>query len=348
MSESESRASEPPAVSSETTVSPPGPMTATLMARLWVVPALIVCVLLAVAGVVVLFGAPAVSEQQSITKLLQVLEQDDGQRTLGIMLMPRDKEFWQAAQELAKRLANRDKVLKPEEIPPTAAALVKILDKFKPGASPDDSGLTREHYLMLAFARLGVAEAVPAMTRRLTDPGSRTRMFALMALAEMKGVSDARAALPQVLPLLNDPHAEVQIVACATVASLAARGDAAAIAALADRLEADREVQWNAATALARLGSPRGKLVLMNMLDRGFWEKLDLDYVESGAQVKRKLTAAEVARYLAAAVSAAAELGDAELGGLVKKLENDRAVEVREAVRAAQAKAASKPAAESA
>src|SRR5262245_59306014 len=92
------------------------PMTPRLMARLFVVPALIVCVLLAVAGVVVMFGSSSLGKQQSISELIEVLKYDDGQRTLTYMLLPHDKEYWQAAQELAKRLSNRDMALRPEEV----------------------------------------------------------------------------------------------------------------------------------------------------------------------------------------------------------------------------------------
>lgn len=314
------------------------PMSASLMARLWVVPAIVVCVMLAVAGVVIMFGAPALGQQQSVAKLLEVLNQDDGRRTLDIAMMPNSKEVWQAAQELAKRLQDRDRALKPEEIQKTADTLVSILDRFAPGRDEKDTGMNREHFLMLALARTGVPTAVPSVARRLSDPNARTRMMALMALAEMKDVAEARATLPEVLPLLQDKDSAVTIVACAAVASLADPGDAVAVSALADRLEADRELQWNAAMALARLGSSRGRMVLMNMLDRSFWEKIDLDYMDGGTQVRRKFSPAEVARYLAAAVQAAGRLKDAELGALIDALEKDPSIEVREAVREAKAR----------
>lgn len=311
-------------------------MSASLMARLWVVPAIIVCVMLAVAGVVIMFGAPALNQQQSVAKLLEVLNQDDGRRTLDVAMMPNSKEVWQAAQELAKRLQDRDRALKPDEVQKTADTLVNILDRFAPGRDEKDTGMNREHFLMLALARTGAPLAVPALSMRLTDPNGRTRMMALMALAEMKDIAEARAKLPEVLPLLQDKDTAVAIVACAAVASLAEPGDAVAVSALADLLEADRELQWNAAMALARLDSPRGRMVLMNMLDRSFWEKIDLDYQDGGAQVRRKYSPAEVARYLSAAVQSAGRLKDAELAAMIDALEKDASIEVREAVREAR------------
>src|SRR6185503_738143 len=112
--------------------------------------------------------------------------------------------------------------------------------------------------------------------------------------------------------------------------------------AVADKLEADRELQWNAAMTLARLGSPRGKLVLMNMLDRSFWEGIELSYEEDHVPVRRKYEPVEVSRYLSAAIDAAAQLDDAELNEMIARLEKDKtnSFEVREAARAAIARKA--------
>jgi len=101
---------------------------------------------------------------------------------------------------------------------------------------------------------------------------------------------------------------------------------------VARKLEADREIQWNAALALSRLGSKRGKLVLMNMLDRSFWEGIDLKYEEDGATVRRKFTEAEVEYRLRAAIDAASRLDDDQLRALVVKLSrNDKSPVVRDA-----------------
>lgn len=318
----------------------PEPMSATLMARLFIVPAIIVCVLLAVAVVVVLFGTTTSDKPQTVAALLERLEADTGERTLGYMLMPRAKEAWQASQELARRFEQRDKFLEPVEIEPTAQRLIKILAKYPPGRNVDEPGPAQQYFLIMALARLHTASGVEPLVALLRDENWWTRSTALQALAEMQSVPEAGGAIPAILPLLNDPVPAVQIVACATISCLAEKGDAAAVRALADRLEGEAEVQWNAAMALARLGSRSGKLVLLNMLSRDYWEGLDLQYMENGAPVRRKYSEAEVSRNLKSAIEAAAILEDADLAAAIAQLDKDRSVAVREAARVATGQSA--------
>lgn len=312
-----------------------------MIGRLVVVPALIVCVLLAVAVVVVLFGSSITDRIETTPDLLARLENDSGERTLGIMLMPQAKEVWQAAQELARRFERKDKFLKPEEIEPTAQRVIALLQRFPAGQDVEEGAPAQQYFLMIALARLQTPSAVAPLEGLLADPNWRTRRTALQALAMMRTMPEVRAALPGVVACLDDRRPEVQVVACAAVAALANPQDDGARRALAGRLEADREIQWNAAASLARLGDSRGKLVLMNMLDRAYWEKLDLEYPENGRLVRRKFSENEVSNYLKAAVEAAEHLHDAELASLIGKLRDDKSYVVRDAARAANAPTAS-------
>lgn len=306
------------------------------MARLFAVPAVIVSLLIAVAVVVVLFGTTSIEKPRTLSELLSILDRDRGERTLGYMLLPEDKDYWQAAQEIARRLEDRDRAIRPEEVEPTTERLLAILKRFPPGQDVQDRGPNRQHFIMLALARLGAPQAVPALARLARDPNSGTRIAALKALAEMRDVPAVRDALPDVLACLDDRRVEVQLVACAATAAIATAGEPAAVAALADKLDADRELQWNAAMALARLGSPRGKLVLMNMLDRGFWMKSQVDYDDAGARIVRRLTDVEVSNNLCAAIDAASRLNDPELAALVAGLRDDPSAQVKNAARQAE------------
>ncbi len=314
----------------------PQPMTPTLMGRLFIVPAIIVCVLLAVAVVVVMFGTTAGDKPEKTENLLAIIEQDTGDRTMGTMLMPRAKESWQAAQELAHRFQEKDKFLKPDEIEAVAQRIIRLLEKFPPGQDNDEVGPLKQYFLMKSLARLETASGVEPLVKLLNDPNGRTRQIALQSLAEMRRTPEARRALERVILCLKDRQREVQIVACAAVVNLADRGDPTAIKAIAPLLDGDREVQWNAATALARLGDGRGRLVLMNMLDRGYWEGLDLEYVEKGSTVRRKLGGKEVDENLRSAIGAAAVLKDPQLDPLIAKLADDKSLLVRDAARAAR------------
>lgn len=336
MSESQTRPNpSPPTEPSDAPAPTAEPMTTTLMARLFVVPAVIVCILIAVAVVVVLFGSTPLDQPVSIDRLLTILEQDNtGGRTMG-MLMPRDKDYWQAAQELANRLMRREKYLQPEEIEPTAERLVGILDGLGPGQDTDEIGPSRRLFIMQALARLGSPVAFDALAERLEDPNSGIRMAALMALAEMEAVDGIERVVSPVVKRLDDPSIEVQMVACATLSQVARPHDPHVEQALREKLDDDREVQWNAAIALARLKSNAGKIVLMNMLDRSYWEQMDLRYIEAGREVQRSFTPLEVSNRLTAAIHAAGHLDDPELRSLIKALCGDASVEVREAARVA-------------
>jgi HEAT repeat protein len=313
-------------------------MSGTLMARLFIVPAIIVCLMLAVAVVVVLFGSTAIDQPETVDQLLAKIELDTGERTLGTMLLPAARESWQAAQELARRFEQRDKFLPADQIEPTATRLIAILDKFGVGRDETQPAPDQQYFVMLALGHLKSPLVIEPLAKRLSDPNAATRRTAMQALAEMKGLPEARSCVTKVLPLLNDPRQENQLVACATIASLAGQGDELAVRALTDRLDGPPEVAWNAAMCLARLGSRRGKLVLMNMLDRGYWEAYDLNYTEGEppVQISRRFADGEVSRNLCAAIDAAKHIADAELAVLVQKLESDKAVVVREAARKAR------------
>jgi HEAT repeat protein len=314
------------------------PMTATLMGRLFIVPAIVVCVMLGVAVVVVLFGTSSLERPQSIDDLLDRLQADSGDKSMGL-LFPEARESWQAAQELARRLEEKDKALDAGAIDPVARRIISILASMgteSQGGPADGPAAQRGHarklFLIAALGQLETPVAVEPLAGLITDADPQTRQAALQAIARMSEVPETREALPIVYASLDDSVPAVRMIACLTVAMVAERGDAAAIGAVARHLESDRETQWNAALALARLGSKRGKLVLMNMLDRSFWEGIDLDYEEDGVTVRRKFTAAEIDYRLRAAIDAASHLDDEELRQLVIALsQQDTSHTVRDA-----------------
>src|ERR1044071_4625262 len=116
------------------------PMTKTLLARLFVVPAILVSMLvLGLMGVVILFGWPGIGQRPSVEQLMTDIEQvGAGERQLGVALLPRDKDVWLAAQELAERLKNPSKELKPDEVSPTSERLAKIFQRCTVGDTMTD------------------------------------------------------------------------------------------------------------------------------------------------------------------------------------------------------------------
>lgn len=322
---------------------PADPSAKSLVGKLFIVPALVVCLMLGAAVVVVMFGASSMDKPATVDELFAAIERDSGQRQAG-MLLPSAKESWQAAQELAYRFERRDEAFfkTEEDINNAALRMIALLraPALRPRTDIDDAeaqqGRVRLHFMMIALARLHSPLAVEPMIEFLGNEHPTTRRVALQCLAEMGAMPEARSALSNVYRALDDRDVSVRMVACLTVASIARPGDATAIREVSRLLDGDREVQWNAAAALARMGSDRGRLVLMNMLDRDFWRDLELDYEEQGVRVVRRLTDVEVSGRLCAALSSAQYLSDAELRSMIKKLRDaDASIEVREAARRA-------------
>ena len=76
-----------------------------LLGRLFVMPLIIVCVVVFCVVVVILsFGAITNAKERPLTELLAKLEAPSPEGPAGPMMLPREKELWQAAQELALRL----------------------------------------------------------------------------------------------------------------------------------------------------------------------------------------------------------------------------------------------------
>ncbi len=328
------------------------PTGGTLVGRLVVVPALVVCVMLGVAVVVVLFGASPMDKPQSIEQLLTTIESDSGERNAaGMVLLPAAKESWQAAQSLARQLEkiDDDPDMTPARREELSDRIVGILEATMKSSAPADVVRMKSNFLSMALALLEAPSGVEWLVSRLSSDDADARRVALQALARMKEAPEARLALPRIYPLLRDPSREVQIVACLTVASLADPGDALAVRELAQTEAPHVELQWNKTMALTRLGSPRGKMMLLNMLDRGYWESYRLDYVEDGVQVQRQFTEAEVSARLAAAAEVSAHLNDSEIQSVLAKLRDaDPSHEVRNAAQQALMRHSSAPQAGSA
>ncbi len=104
-----------PAMADSTPNSTDSDESGSLLGRLLVVPLIIIGVILTCAVIVVLaFGAIASEKEKPISQVLAVLEAGTGKRTAGLILIPQDKEMWQAAQELALRLNNADIEIDPD------------------------------------------------------------------------------------------------------------------------------------------------------------------------------------------------------------------------------------------
>jgi len=313
-------------------------MTASLMAKLFGVPLLIICLIVGCSvTVVLLFGSLATDRQRSVDGLLTVLETSTGERTVGVLL-PKEKELWQVGRELALRLDKKETELTTDELETVVHRLLGLLSRDSArSADLSKMGRKRMHYVMQALARTDAAEAVDPLGEMLSDTSAETRRVALVALAKLGEHTSIRSAMkPMAAVLRDDPDATVRMIACVSLSSVATRADLDVIDAMERAyLDSDRDVKWNAALALARLGDVKGRSLLLDMLDRSYWEKDVRVRIasNSGTMADYPMPPQAVNRYLVAAVDASASVDDEEVWDRIGRLQSDAAPEVVAEVR---------------
>ena len=320
------------------------PMTWSLMGRFFAVPFLIISVIVFGAILVVfLFGGPASPERKSIETLLTGLESTSGQRSAGVLL-PREKELWQMALELSLRLEKKESELTAEELTRTASRLAAMVEDQVLAPNPSGSGVVldpkeesvrsrRLEFLIHALGRTEQPEAVAPLREIVVLNREPYVSAALQQLGNLHELSEARAAVTDIIPLLSrSPGAETAMVGATALSVLASPGDQAVIEALKSLMfSREGEVAWSAAMALARLGDASGRSVLMDMLDRRFWEngerfeKID----ESGNVLRYPMPPQRIEALLIAAIDAASQLQDESLWDAIETLKSDPIPSVR-------------------
>ncbi len=327
------------------------PMTPRLMGRLFIVPLLIVAMIVGSSVLVVLlFGWITTSQQESVEKLVTRIEAGSGQKVFGVALLPRDKEVWQAAMELARRLEpGHPQAVPADQRPQLARRLEAILEQTRGG---EQHGIGREmqQFLLTALGNLGQAGSVRVLVQYATDQKQppAVRRHAIGALVLMRGEPEARDAAAALIPLMEDPDPVLRIASTVAVGALASPADRAAIDALTRAYRTnDREVGWNAALALARLGSTVPVPLLKDMLTRRYWEsqKVEIPGAARPGEPERRLAPAQVESYLLLTIDAVVALADPQVRPNLQRLEDDPSLQVRDrAHKALQNWPASRPA----
>lgn len=268
------------------------------------------------------------------------------------MLLPRDKEHWQAGLELTKRLETKDREFSQADLESISLRVggmirTELADLRRGGGAPSAAGTrstaggrTRLDFLICALGLTEQSSAVEVLVDVVsTAPNgySAGAMQQLASLAHLPGI--ARAVGPILKALSEAFSPETQLMACTVLSVLADPSDQRVIDALAaTRLSAeDGEVSWSAALALARLGSNKGKSTLFDLLDRPFWEADDRYQRtdDTGRVIRYQMPPGRVNDALVAAIDAASNLDDVDLWELIERLESDASPAVRH--RAAEA-----------
>jgi len=223
-------------------------------------------------GVALMFGKVAGTADSIDDHIRRLQQSDPGQGKMAIGLQdPRYKDRMLEAYNIATLIPT---IKSPEERQRVSAALVDTLEKH---IQPDEDIL--QLYLLTAIGNLGQPGAFDHIYGRLDSPHLRAREGAISGVLAWPNEDEKRRAVPKLVRLLEDPDAMVRQKSAAALGSLGSPDNASVMEGLRAAMNSDglamREVVWNAAVALARLGDENGaKFVVNVLLDRPTLAKL--------------------------------------------------------------------------
>jgi len=320
------------------------PPSFAMLGQFFGVPLLIISLIVGGAvSVVLLFGAPATKPHRSVWELLQTLESNSGQRSLGLLLT-QEKELWQTALELSNRLENKGSELSADDLERVAERIATLLltdlehlDKMPTfgdeRARQDDVRSTRLVFLIRALGRTELPQAgqtLVEVVERGEEPYGGVAIHELANLHQVRPMTDAIPVIAEAA--LSSTRRETLLTACPALSVMAPRQDPLAVKTL-KRVYAKHggEVSWSAALALSRLGSDAAKATLMDLLDRAFWESgLRYEKRDAQGQAHRYPMPPEmVEQWLLAAIDVVPGLDDPDLWELVDRLKSDPSLAVR-------------------
>jgi HEAT repeat protein len=170
-------------------------------------------------------------------------------------------------------------------------------------------------YMAIALSRFDDPEVIPALRNALSQ---ETETDVQLHLIWGLGVKQDRESTEQIMPFLKSEQEELRKTAAYVFGVL---GDSKNIPALEPLLEDDkRDVRWNTALSLARLGSDAGYQELLKMADR----KILASY--------EGMTDAKVEQIMVNAVKGLALVGREEsIPVLAELADRDKSLKVRQA-----------------
>ena len=166
---------------------------------------------------------------------------------------------WQAAFELSKLLSN------PERVPTDAGFKNKMISIYE--HSIHDNPKVRT-YMALAMGRTGQQEYYgPTLMNGMNDKDKGSRLAAIKAL----GLLAYAPAVNGIQEFADEKYSNAERLA-ATIA-LGNMGDKSLIPILQKLLDDEEpNIRWDAAIALAKLEDSSGVEVIVNLLDRSYFE----------------------------------------------------------------------------
>ncbi len=168
---------------------------------------------------------------------------------------------WQKAFELSNELNSSHSLIRE------AGVMKEIIHILRDREEYDAK--TRS-YMAIALNRFDGADASQALQDALaaeTEP--EVQLYLIWALGQ-RGLKESA---PVIRPYLNNPQEDLRKMAVYVLASLQDQDSVGPLTKLLE--DPSRDVQWNSALSLARLGSDAGYPVLMKMLDRRMLAAMD-------------------------------------------------------------------------
>ena len=262
----------------------PEPPSAKFIARLFIIPLLIVA---AAVGIMFIIGRMA-GANPSFEDALRRLRNPGGERTVDMLVGPGSKQRYMDAKTVA------DKIMRvgadPAERVKISDELIEILDKH----TKDSEGDVR-HFLLLALGRAwqvqpaapGTSQpsdtpaeiaarqrALAALLRYANSGNVSNQKAAILALAYWAGRPEVREAMPVLIAKLRDESQDldVRLAAATVLGPIGSPSDTEAIEALKfamrDTKPENIELVWGSALSLAQLQQKDVADTILMLLDR--------------------------------------------------------------------------------
>lgn len=212
---------------------------------------------------------------------------------------------WQKAFELSNELNRRPEMIRSKGVMGEILHILGDAERYDPK--------TRS-YMAMALSRFQEPEAVEAVRRRLKEETEEVQLYLLWALGNL----NAREAAGDLDPFLASQNPDLRQMAAYVSGIL---GDKETVLRLKPLLKDPvKDVSWNAALSLARLGDDSGAGILMKMLDR------------SSLTESHRLSKDQVEKIMVNAVKGLGRIKNSESEPLLRSLaENDESLQVRQA-----------------
>ncbi len=279
-------------------ISPP-PSAGRQLAQLILIPAVIVCAAVAIVYPI----ARMAGSRATVDEQLATLDRSEG--------LTNDR--WHAAYRLAQLIPTvKDD---PQVSAKLNTQLIKLL--ARPQFAADDK---TQRFLLSAIALLKQPGNLDVLLDHADSSHPQVRHAVVVALRQWHDPVEARGAIDHLLKMLSDENIEIRGFAASALGQFADRGDRRVIDALIEAMDQTqpREVAWDIAIALAKLGEPKGSRIVAGLLlDRGELAQL---VAEGGRGPNDTLPLAEQDRIMVYTLTAVSAMTDEQIWSKIGKI----------------------------